>query len=183
MVTRRRDSEGPPKPRKARAATKSPAAKERRSTRSGSTSAASVTPVTPAASIPVSEMTLIPDHLPADEGIGSSSSRAAAPGFDAAMPSLVVGIGGSAGSLTPLRELFAATPVDSGMAFVVVSHQAPTGRSLLPEILAKGSLKSDAIHPNAAGYRKLAQRVAELIRKSQVRRRGVRRVQEGEGVV
>jgi len=50
---------------------------------------------------------------------------------------LIVGIGGSAGSLTPLRELFAALPADSGMAFVVVSHQAPTGRSLLPEILAK----------------------------------------------
>ena len=50
---------------------------------------------------------------------------------------MVVGVGGSAGSLTPLRELFAALPADSGMAFVVVSHQAPTGHSLLPEILAK----------------------------------------------
>ncbi len=43
----------------------------------------------------------------------------------------------------------------------------PCDVKILPEILAKGSLKSDAIHPNAAGYRKLAQRVAELIRKSQ----------------
>ena len=50
---------------------------------------------------------------------------------------LIVGVGGSAGSLTPLRELFAALPAESGMAFVVVSHQAPTGQSLLPEILAK----------------------------------------------
>jgi two-component system CheB/CheR fusion protein len=50
---------------------------------------------------------------------------------------VIVGVGGSAGSLTPLRELFAALPTDSGMAFVVVSHQAPTGQSLLPEILAK----------------------------------------------
>ncbi|HEU4430459.1 MAG TPA: CheR family methyltransferase [Myxococcota bacterium] len=49
----------------------------------------------------------------------------------------VVGVGGSAGSLTPLRQLFGALPPDSGMAFVVVSHQAPTGKSLLPEILAK----------------------------------------------
>jgi len=50
---------------------------------------------------------------------------------------VIVGIGGSAGSLTPLRELIGALPAQSGMAFVVVSHQAPTGRSLLPEILAK----------------------------------------------
>jgi two-component system CheB/CheR fusion protein len=50
---------------------------------------------------------------------------------------VIVGIGGSAGSLTPLRELFAALPAESGLAFVVVSHQAATGKSLLPEILAK----------------------------------------------
>jgi two-component system, chemotaxis family, CheB/CheR fusion protein len=50
---------------------------------------------------------------------------------------LIVGVGGSAGSLSPLRELLAALPADCGMAFVVVSHQAPTGHSMLPEILAK----------------------------------------------
>jgi two-component system, chemotaxis family, CheB/CheR fusion protein len=50
---------------------------------------------------------------------------------------VIVGVGGSAGSLTPLRELFGALPADSRMAFVVVSHQAPTGQSLLPEILAR----------------------------------------------
>ena len=50
---------------------------------------------------------------------------------------LIVGIGGSAGSLTPFREFFAAVPAESGLAFVVVSHQAPTGQSLLPEILSK----------------------------------------------
>jgi lysophospholipase L1-like esterase len=42
----------------------------------------------------------------------------------------------------------------------------PCDAKVLPEILAKGSLKSDTIHPNAEGYRRLAQRVAELIRKS-----------------
>ena len=50
---------------------------------------------------------------------------------------LIVGIGGSAGSLSPLRELLAAFPADCGLALVVVSHQAPTGHSMLPEILAK----------------------------------------------
>jgi two-component system, chemotaxis family, CheB/CheR fusion protein len=53
------------------------------------------------------------------------------------MGPLIVGVGGSAGSLSPLRELLAALPDDCGLAFVVVSHQAPTGHSMLPEILAK----------------------------------------------
>ena len=52
---------------------------------------------------------------------------------------MIVGVGGSAGSLRPLRELFAALPAESGMAFVVVSHQAATGQSLLPDILAKAT--------------------------------------------
>lgn len=50
---------------------------------------------------------------------------------------MIVAVGGSAGSLTPLRELLSALPSDSGLAYVVVSHQGPTGQSLLPEILAK----------------------------------------------
>jgi two-component system CheB/CheR fusion protein len=50
---------------------------------------------------------------------------------------LIVGVGGSAGSLSALRELLVAIPADCGIAFVIVSHQAPTGHSLLPEILAR----------------------------------------------
>lgn len=53
--------------------------------------------------------------------------------------SVVVGIGGSAGGLAPLREFLTALPVDRGMAFVVVTHQASDGQSLLPEILAKAT--------------------------------------------
>ena len=52
---------------------------------------------------------------------------------------VIVGIGGSAGALPPLRELFAALPANTGLAFVVVSHQAPTGPSLLPQILANST--------------------------------------------
>lgn len=39
------------------------------------------------------------------------------------------------------------------------------GRTL-KQILSKGSLKSDAIHPNAAGYSILAESVAQLLRNS-----------------
>lgn len=48
-----------------------------------------------------------------------------------------MGIGASAGGLEALEELFAPMPVDTGMAFVVVTHQHPGHTSLLPEILGK----------------------------------------------
>ena len=37
----------------------------------------------------------------------------------------VVGIGASAGGLEALEELFREMPLDTGMAFVVVTHQHP----------------------------------------------------------
>jgi lysophospholipase L1-like esterase len=42
----------------------------------------------------------------------------------------------------------------------------PYAGEILGDILGSPSLKSDAIHPNAAGYRKLAESVAVLLRKS-----------------
>jgi lysophospholipase L1-like esterase len=42
----------------------------------------------------------------------------------------------------------------------------PLERKALSGILKKGSLKSDHIHPNAAGYRQLAEAVAALLKKS-----------------
>ncbi|MDH3791375.1 MAG: GDSL-type esterase/lipase family protein, partial [Rhodospirillales bacterium] len=42
----------------------------------------------------------------------------------------------------------------------------PYAGEILAEILGSPSLKSDTIHPNAAGYRKLAEAVAALLRKS-----------------
>ena len=49
----------------------------------------------------------------------------------------VVGIGASAGGLEALRELFSNMPADTGMAFVVVTHQHLDHTSLLPELLGK----------------------------------------------
>lgn len=72
----------------------------------------------------------------AHKSVGSGRA-APAPASSPDRTPVIVGVGGSAGSLTPLRDLFAALPAASGMAFVVVSHQAPTGHSLLAEILAK----------------------------------------------
>jgi chemotaxis response regulator CheB len=52
-------------------------------------------------------------------------------------PRLVVGIGASAGGLEALERLFEATPIDSGLAFVVVQHLSPDFRSLTDDILAR----------------------------------------------
>ena len=59
------------------------------------------------------------------------SSRPSTPPF------AVVGIGASAGGLEALTELFENMPADTGLAFVVVTHQSPEHTSLLPEILAR----------------------------------------------
>lgn len=42
----------------------------------------------------------------------------------------------------------------------------PYEGKILRSILSKGNLKSDYIHPNAEGYRKMAEAVAELLKKS-----------------
>ena len=44
--------------------------------------------------------------------------------------------------------------------------EIPYDGAALPAILKQPNLKSDAIHPNAQGYRKLAEAVAALLRKS-----------------
>jgi len=49
----------------------------------------------------------------------------------------VVGVGASAGGLDAFKKLLEAIPEDSGMAFVLVQHLAPTHESLLPELLQK----------------------------------------------
>ncbi|MDM4017309.1 chemotaxis protein CheB [Roseiconus lacunae] len=51
--------------------------------------------------------------------------------------SLVVGIGASAGGLSPIQEFFDNMPADTGMAFVVVQHLSPDFKSLMDELLAR----------------------------------------------
>src|SRR3712207_5962816 len=48
---------------------------------------------------------------------------------------LVVGVGGSAGSIASFREFFRHVPADSGMAYVVILHLSPEHESRLAEVL------------------------------------------------
>lgn len=50
-----------------------------------------------------------------------------------------VAIGASAGGLEPLREILAAIPSNSNMAFIVVMHLDPNHKSLLPDIISKST--------------------------------------------
>src|SRR3954465_10411151 len=54
-----------------------------------------------------------------------------------AEPTLIVGIGASAGGLEPLERFFAAMPPDSGMAFVVLQHLSPDFESRMDELLGR----------------------------------------------
>jgi two-component system, chemotaxis family, CheB/CheR fusion protein len=56
-----------------------------------------------------------------------------------APPFPVVGVGASAGGLEAFTQMLGALPLDTGMAFVLVQHLAPTHASLLSEILARAT--------------------------------------------
>ncbi|WP_051208074.1 chemotaxis protein CheB [Saccharospirillum impatiens] len=51
----------------------------------------------------------------------------------------IVGIGASAGGLAALEEFFSHTPVDTGMAFIVVQHMDPRQKTMLPELLQRST--------------------------------------------
>ena len=51
----------------------------------------------------------------------------------------IVGVGASAGGLEALTQLLKALPVDTGMAFVLVQHLAPSHPSALAEILSRAT--------------------------------------------
>src|SRR4051812_45697606 len=56
-----------------------------------------------------------------------------------ALPFPVVCVGASAGGLDAFTQLLEALPVDTGMAFVLVSHLSPSHASHLAEILARAT--------------------------------------------
>lgn len=75
----------------------------------------------------------------------------------AAHPSefLVVGLGGSAGSIPAFREFFRNVPESSGMAYVVILHLSPDHESQLAEVLQRESRipvtqvqQSEKVKPN-----------------------------------
>ncbi len=77
-------------------------------------------------------------HLDGDETHKpAGSDKEAAGPADGPLTIPVVGMGGSAGSLEVFKTFFTSMPADSGAAFVVIQHLAPTHESLLAEILAQ----------------------------------------------
>ena len=54
-------------------------------------------------------------------------------------PFSIVGIGASAGGLEAFEQFFRNVPIDSGMAFVLVSHLDPSHASILTEILQRAT--------------------------------------------
>ncbi|MEB2779572.1 chemotaxis protein CheB [Algoriphagus sp. C2-6-M1] len=52
-------------------------------------------------------------------------------------PTLIVGIGGSAGALNAYKSILDAMPSNTGMSFVIISHMNPEAHSQLAEILSR----------------------------------------------
>jgi two-component system CheB/CheR fusion protein len=80
------------------------------------------------------------DGAPSVESASEKDAADAAPSAARATPGLaIVGIGASAGGLEALEAFVGEITPDSGMAYVVVTHQGIGTTSLLPELLAKHS--------------------------------------------
>jgi two-component system CheB/CheR fusion protein len=67
----------------------------------------------------------------------------------------MVGLGGSAGSISALSEFFKEMPPDSGMVFVVILHLSPTHESTMAELLGRvttmkvvQAADGQKVHPN-----------------------------------
>jgi len=54
-------------------------------------------------------------------------------------PTYIVGVGGSAGALNAYKALLQSLTVDTGMAFVIISHMSPDAHSQLALILSRSS--------------------------------------------
>ena len=76
-----------------------------------------------------------PHELP--PGAENTADEHDEPGVAASFP--IVGIGASAGGLEAFTQLLKALPADTGMAFVLVQHLAPSHISALAEILSRAT--------------------------------------------
>ena len=63
--------------------------------------------------------------------------KASTADMEAIQPKLIVGIGGSAGALNAYKALMVAMPLNTGIAFVIISHMNPIAHSHLAKILAR----------------------------------------------
>ncbi|WP_221066071.1 CheR family methyltransferase [Methylomagnum ishizawai] len=52
-------------------------------------------------------------------------------------PSLIIGVGASAGGFEAFKELLEALPVPNGLAFLFIQHQDPNHQSMLPTLLGR----------------------------------------------
>src|SRR4051812_13864534 len=74
-----------------------------------------------------------------DQSVNGEGEPAESPAPIEDRQHLTVALGASAGGLEALEEFFDAVPVETGIAYVVVTH-LPAGRvSLLPELLRRHS--------------------------------------------
>ena len=64
----------------------------------------------------------------------------------------------------PYPTLFSSKP--PFYAMIAQEFQVPFALDAVADVLADSSLKSDSIHPNARGYRKIAETIADILRQS-----------------
>jgi two-component system CheB/CheR fusion protein len=76
---------------------------------------------------------------PASTPSEASSAAEEAGGRQEAPSFSIVGVGASAGGLEAFTQMLHALPVDTGRAFVLVQHLAPTHASMLTEILSRAT--------------------------------------------
>ena len=74
------------------------------------------------------------DHGTDDDSPTQPDAEATpSPAANAEIP--IVAVGASAGGLTAFRQFLSHLPTDTGMAFVLIQHLAPTHASMLTELL------------------------------------------------
>ena len=80
------------------------------------------------------------DEPAVDVAAGTQEKETSESGRDSERPPFaIVGVGASAGGLEAFTQMLQALPIDTGMAFVLVQHLAPSRPSLLAEILSRAT--------------------------------------------